>query len=302
MASLTQWTWVWADSGSWWWTGRLGVLQFMGSQRVGHDWVTELNWTTSNHRKRLLHKILLIPVVFFFLKKQHTYHYHRDKPSLDADFQDGRVEESCVYLLSYTPKSEPTAEQPLIDKDWDRPKIFCISKDIKKKPRDSRMGVLLWFGQIPYPSSGWRTNWRRILFRDSPSRVRIWVPYQAPQPRALASGGAPGVFGFDCQWGLISGSPWTWGSCGERRRPLFILKRSQQKLMCTETKGINSDFTAAWTWGISWAGRGCLRLTLQSETLLLDTSGSPGLSLKQTSHLGHYYHNLVPRNNFHCFI
>ena len=32
-------------SGSWWWTGRPGVLQFMGSQRVGHDWVTELNWT-----------------------------------------------------------------------------------------------------------------------------------------------------------------------------------------------------------------------------------------------------------------
>ena len=33
------------NSGSWWWTGRPGVLQFMGSQRVGHDWATELNWT-----------------------------------------------------------------------------------------------------------------------------------------------------------------------------------------------------------------------------------------------------------------
>ena len=43
MASPTQWTWVWIDSGSWWWTGRPGVLQFMGSQRIGHDWVTELN-------------------------------------------------------------------------------------------------------------------------------------------------------------------------------------------------------------------------------------------------------------------
>ena len=39
-----RWTWVWMDSGSWWWTGRPGVLQFMGSQRVGHDWVTGLNW------------------------------------------------------------------------------------------------------------------------------------------------------------------------------------------------------------------------------------------------------------------
>ena len=45
MASPTWWTWVWVNSGSWWWTGKPGVLRFMGSQRVGHDWVTELNWT-----------------------------------------------------------------------------------------------------------------------------------------------------------------------------------------------------------------------------------------------------------------
>ena len=45
MASPTWWTWVWVNSGSWWWTGRPGVLQSMGSQRVRHDWVTELNWT-----------------------------------------------------------------------------------------------------------------------------------------------------------------------------------------------------------------------------------------------------------------
>ena len=45
MASLTRWTWVWVNSGSWWWTGRPGVLQFVGSQRVRHDWVTGLNWT-----------------------------------------------------------------------------------------------------------------------------------------------------------------------------------------------------------------------------------------------------------------
>ena len=38
-------TWVWMNSRSWWWTGRPGMLRFMGSQRVGHDWVTELNWT-----------------------------------------------------------------------------------------------------------------------------------------------------------------------------------------------------------------------------------------------------------------
>ena len=44
MTSPTQWTWVWVNSGSWWWTGRPGVLQSMRLQRVGHDWATELNW------------------------------------------------------------------------------------------------------------------------------------------------------------------------------------------------------------------------------------------------------------------
>ena len=45
MASLTRWMWVWVNSGSWWWTERPGVPRFMGSQRVGHYWATELNWT-----------------------------------------------------------------------------------------------------------------------------------------------------------------------------------------------------------------------------------------------------------------
>ena len=48
MASLTQWMWVWVNSGSWWWTGRPDVLRFMRSQRVGHHWATELNWTELN--------------------------------------------------------------------------------------------------------------------------------------------------------------------------------------------------------------------------------------------------------------
>ena len=45
MASQTRWTWVWVNFRRWWWTGRPGVLRFMGSQRVGHNWATELNWT-----------------------------------------------------------------------------------------------------------------------------------------------------------------------------------------------------------------------------------------------------------------
>ena len=44
MESPTQWTWVWVNSRSWWWTRRPGVLHFMESQRVGHNWATELKW------------------------------------------------------------------------------------------------------------------------------------------------------------------------------------------------------------------------------------------------------------------
>ena len=47
MALPTQWTWVWVNSGSWWRSERPGVLQSTGSQRVGHDWATELNWAIS---------------------------------------------------------------------------------------------------------------------------------------------------------------------------------------------------------------------------------------------------------------
>ena len=47
MASPTWWALIWVNSGSWWWTGRPGMLRFMGSQRLGHNWAIELNWTES---------------------------------------------------------------------------------------------------------------------------------------------------------------------------------------------------------------------------------------------------------------
>ena len=56
-ASPTWWTWVWANSRSWWWAGRPGVLQSMGSQRVRHNWATELDWTIDsgkNHQMKML--------------------------------------------------------------------------------------------------------------------------------------------------------------------------------------------------------------------------------------------------------
>ena len=53
MASPTPWAWVWASSGSWWWTGRPGVLQAMGSQRGRHDWATELKKQERKSRERV---------------------------------------------------------------------------------------------------------------------------------------------------------------------------------------------------------------------------------------------------------
>ena len=57
MASLTPWTWVWVDSRSWWWTARPGVLRFLVSQRVGHDWATELNWTSKISKAFMIDQI-----------------------------------------------------------------------------------------------------------------------------------------------------------------------------------------------------------------------------------------------------
>ena len=67
MASLTQWTWVWVNSERWWWTGSPGVLQSMKSQRVGHSWVTELNWRLIKEYNQKLKQLNLakIPRVGF---------------------------------------------------------------------------------------------------------------------------------------------------------------------------------------------------------------------------------------------
>ena len=54
MASSTPWTWVWVNSGSWWWTGRPGALRFVRSQTVGYDWATELNWTEEELKSLLI--------------------------------------------------------------------------------------------------------------------------------------------------------------------------------------------------------------------------------------------------------
>ena len=70
MVSLTQWAWVWVDSRSWWWTGRPGVLWFMGSQKVRHAWVIELNWILSGTVNSSEHTFLCIWLILKISLKQ----------------------------------------------------------------------------------------------------------------------------------------------------------------------------------------------------------------------------------------
>ena len=76
MASPTRWTWVWVNSGSWWWTGRPGILQSLGSQRVWHDWATELNW---NNKVSFLFYFFYESSMFLFLLLSQIYWTMMDK-------------------------------------------------------------------------------------------------------------------------------------------------------------------------------------------------------------------------------
>ena len=81
--SPTPWRWVWVNSRSWWWTGRPGVLQFMGSQRVRHNWATEVNWTekiksatVSSVSPSICHEVMgpdAMIVVFWMLRFKPTF-------------------------------------------------------------------------------------------------------------------------------------------------------------------------------------------------------------------------------------
>ena len=86
MASLTRWTWMWVNSRSWWWTGRPGVLRFMGSQRVRHDWATELNWYLNCFSPKLVFCSLITSLLFFLSMKGFAYW-----DSLFLNFQTQRI-------------------------------------------------------------------------------------------------------------------------------------------------------------------------------------------------------------------
>ena len=105
MALPTQWTWVWVNAGSWWWTGRPGVLQSMGLQRVGHDWVTELNWLEGSADFVCIPRSLALDrhLIYLFLmltqpphhfrhpsvRSKHSSNQNRPRPYTFMDFNSG---------------------------------------------------------------------------------------------------------------------------------------------------------------------------------------------------------------------
>ena len=97
MASLTRWTWVSVNSGSWWWTGRPGGLRFMGSQRVGHDWATDLIWSTHFTSKKGNVKILHARL---------QQYMNRELPCVQAGFRKGRgARDQIANLYWFTEKA-----------------------------------------------------------------------------------------------------------------------------------------------------------------------------------------------------
>ena len=95
MASLTRWTWVWVDSKSWWWTGRSGMLRFMGSQRVGHDWATELNWMIYIWSISLAYFLIR----FFFFSFENSLYVLNSSPLSYTSLQMFFAACGCLFIL-----------------------------------------------------------------------------------------------------------------------------------------------------------------------------------------------------------
>ena len=142
MASLTRWTWVWVNSRSWWWTGRPGVLWFMRSQRVGHDWATKLNWTELRWENRprkakgfALHHLGRISVykdwlVANILQWLGMFNAHHSIMPLDSGGLSTPTQLHCSAVSQLGPASaEPNTEAPCCS-GMEEPEaglVFCLT-------------------------------------------------------------------------------------------------------------------------------------------------------------------------------
>ena len=153
MASLTGWTWVSANSGSWWWTGRPGVLRFMGSQRVGHDWATELIWSDLTHSQMLISvsfifswmlSILLVfhTVIFTKIIISPTYNGLNYLWSVDLSSPSSIYQILETYVLRRAPLvAQLVKNPPAIQETW----VWSLGwEDPLEKGKATHSSVLAW--------------------------------------------------------------------------------------------------------------------------------------------------------------
>ena len=151
---LTRWTWVWVSSGSWWWTGRPGLLRFMGSQRVGHDWVTDLIWCMDVRvglwRKLSAEELMLLN--YMVLEK--TLESPLDCKEIQPDHPKG--DQPWVFFGRNDAKAEipvlwpPNGKSWLIGKDSDSGRDW--GQEEKRTTEDEMAGWYHWL-------DGYESEW-----------------------------------------------------------------------------------------------------------------------------------------------
>ena len=135
MTSPTQWTWAWVNCGSWWWIGRPGVLHFMRSQRVGHDWVTALIWTRLKKGMTNHFSILASRTPWTVWKDKKIYDIERWTPGsvqFSSDTLEGAKHATGDQWRNNSRKNEdpdPKQKQhPAVDVTGDRGKVQCCKE------------------------------------------------------------------------------------------------------------------------------------------------------------------------------
>ena len=170
MVSLTQWTWVWVDSGSWWWTGRLVVLRFMGSQRVGHDWATELNWHRWYHPSGRNQKRTKEPLDESESGEWKSCLKQKTKIMASGPVTswhiDGETMEAVTDFISWAPKSLQIVNATMKLKDsYEQPRQHIKKQRhyfANKGPSSQSYGSFsshIWIWELDYKESWVQKNW-----------------------------------------------------------------------------------------------------------------------------------------------
>ena len=175
MASPTRWTWVWVNSGSWWWTGRPGMQRSMESQRVGHDWATELKWIN------LLLNILTSSSPSLHFSCSFPLHYYQHLQCLSSQFQAFCLQQHLFILISpfHIPSFSSTSHL-LVPLNCNHLSIKCLPpmretwvrslgrEDPLEKGMATHSSILAW--RIP-----WTEEPGRLQFTGSQRVGHDWV-------------------------------------------------------------------------------------------------------------------------------